>query len=289
MSILSITHPLNGLLMITLPIGLGFFLTRKFRLEWKIWWMGSLTFILSQFAHLPFNSWILNPLLQDRIMPVLPVSQGVLAAALALGLSAGFFEELARYIIYRWWVKDARSWSKGVLLGAGHGGMEAILLGLLVLITYLQVVAYRNVDLSTVFPADQVQLAEQQIQVYWTMPWYASLLGAVERAFTIPFHIAASVLVLQVFIRKQMRWLWLAVGWHMILDAGAVYASNYLSVYLTEGIIGIGAIINIGIILALRKPEPDITEISTQLVPTKPNVIQPVDETPENLSETRYL
>jgi uncharacterized membrane protein YhfC len=51
-----------------------------------------------------------------------------------LGLSAGFFEESARYVVYRWWARDARTWSQGLMLGAGHGGIESILLGFLLAI-----------------------------------------------------------------------------------------------------------------------------------------------------------
>jgi hypothetical protein len=61
MDILFFTYTINGLLMIVLGIGLGIFLTLKFNLGWRLWWIGAMTFILSQIGHIPFNygvSWL---------------------------------------------------------------------------------------------------------------------------------------------------------------------------------------------------------------------------------------
>ncbi len=290
MNILYITHLLNGLLMLALPIGLGIYLTWKFRLGWRLWWIGAATFVLSQVAHIPFNSLVLNPFLQGPTLFSLGSKVEQLVTAIALGLSAGLFEELARYAMYRWWAKDARSWRTGLLAGAGHGGIEAILLGSLVLYSYVQVLILQNVGLESIIPAESIDLAQQQIAQYWAIPWYDSLLGALERAFTIPFHIAASLLVLQVFTRRQLRWLWLAVAWHTVVDGLAVYSMSQWGIYITETIIGTLSVISIIIIFALRQPEPE--PAPTIIEPLPPPVslaqIEPAKETPETLDNTRY-
>jgi uncharacterized membrane protein YhfC len=290
-NILFLTYPLNALLIIAMPVGLAIYLTRKFKLSWKLWWIGGFTFILSQVAHIPFNFLVLNPQLRALGESSLPEPLPLVLTALALGLSAGLFEEFARYGMYRWWAKDARSWGRGLLLGAGHGGMEAILLGVLVLYGFLQLLALRNADLATVVPVDQLALAKAQVEAYWSANWYDSLLGALERAFTIPFQIAASVLVLQVFIRKQMRWLWLAVAWHTIVDAGAVAAVPNIGPYLTEALIGVFALISLFIIFRLRQPEP-IEPPEVDLTPLPPPlsaaVLKPVEESDTTLEHSRY-
>ena len=90
--------------------------------------------------------------------------------------------------MFRWWIKDNRTWRSAILAGAGHGGIEAIILGILVMLAFTNLMAYRNIDLSKLnLTLDQLATARQQIQSYWNAPWYATLLGAVERAFTIPF------------------------------------------------------------------------------------------------------
>lgn len=202
MDLLLITHLLNGLLMVGLPVGLGFYLTRRFRLGWRLWWIGAATFILSQVGHLPFN-WIFTRLFAMGTLPTPPVEWRLLFNATFLGLSAGLFEELARAAVYRWWADDARSWRKGVLLGAGHGGIEAIVLGVLVLTTLVNMLILRGPDAARLVPPEQMALVQQQVGEYWSAPWGLTLLGAVERSFTLIVHIALSVLVLQAFTRRQ--------------------------------------------------------------------------------------
>src|SRR3990170_5701273 len=60
-SILVYTYPLSAVLIFTLAIGVGLFLTRKFHLSWRLYWIGGAIFILSQVFHLPFNFLLLNP------------------------------------------------------------------------------------------------------------------------------------------------------------------------------------------------------------------------------------
>lgn len=288
--ILYLTYPINGLLMIALPIGLGVFLSKKFGLGWRLWWIGGATFVLSQVGHIPFNLG-LTQLFKLGILPSPPTSWKMPFNAVILGLSAGLWEETARYLMYRWWAKDARSWRKGLLTGAGHGGAEAIILGGLVLFTYLEMLALRGVDLSQLVPADQLGLAQNQIAAYWSAPWYATLLGALERAFTIPVQIALAVIVLQAFTRRQIRWLWIAIGWHAAADTITVIGLSLWGPYIVEGIIGCVSLISVWVIFALRSPEPDEPEETETYSSPEPAIVPhltPVEETPENLDRTRY-
>jgi uncharacterized membrane protein YhfC len=168
--------------------------------------------------------------------------------AVFLGLSAGIFEEGARYLVLRWWAKDVRSWRKGVFFGAGHGGAEAIILGAITLYAFLQLTAFKNADRSKLFPANQLALAQRQLQTYWSMTWYASMLGALERLFTIPCQIAMAVMVIQVFVRKNIGWLFVAISYHALLDGMAVVGQKYITPLGLEGVIGIFAILSAAII-----------------------------------------
>lgn len=261
MDTLILTHFLNGLLMVAMPVGLGIFLTKRFGLGWRIWLIGAATFILSQVGHIPFNQG-LTLLFQRGILPAPPPEWRLPFNSLILGLSAGLWEEMARYSAYRWWAKDARTWRKGVLMGAGHGGAEAILLGALVLYAYTQMLALRGQDLTSLLGnrmnAAQIQALQTQVNAYWSAPWTATILGAVERAFTIPVQIALSAIVLQAFVRGQFRWVWLAIGWHALVDAASVIASNRIGIYWTEAVIGLMALISLAILFALRRAEPEV-------------------------------
>ena len=288
-NLLYITYLLNGLLMIFVPVILGIYLGKKFKLPFRIWAIGAATFILSQVGHIPFNAG-LTALFANGILPVPPENWQLIFNAVVLGLSAGLWEEVFRYLAFRFWVKDARSWGRGLFLGAGHGGIEAIILGVLVLVSYISMVLLQNSNLSALIPAEQMELAQQQLSAYWSAPWYATILGAVERIFAICFHLSASVLVLQVFLRKQLRWLWLAIGWHMLLDASAVFAVSTWGVYQTEALLGLLALISLAIIFKLRTPEPqeEAAEPQAEIQSIASIKMPEIEDNLEKLDDTRF-
>ena len=286
---LELAYPLNALLMIAIPISLGFFLKRRFQLAWGLWWIGAATFILSQVGHIPFNAG-LTALFNRGLLPTPPQSWNPVFNAIVLGLSAGLWEELSRYAVFRWWARDARTWRKAVWLGAGHGGIEATLLGILVLVNFFYLMAMRNADLTSLVPANQLALAQNQIAAYWSAPWYLILLGALERLFTQPVQICFSVLVVQSFLRKRSYWVWLAVLWHALVDAAAVYTLQRAGPYVAEAVVGAACLLSLVIIFSLRSPEPE-EEIAPE--PLQPSTVErliannPI-ETPEKLDQTRY-
>ena len=290
MSILRLTYFLNGFLMIAMPIGLAIYLTRKFKQGWRLFWIGAATFVFSQLLHIPFNA-LVSPVFNQFGFIALPVVLQDVSLSLFFGLSAGLFEELSRYAMYRWWAKDARSWGMGLLAGVGHGGSEAIILGLLVLYGYVQMLIVRGMDISTLVTTDKIELAKTQIQAYWSAPWYMTMLGALERLFTIPLHLACAVLVLQAFTRRKFGWVGLAVLLHALADGMVVFVAKIgFSVLAIEGIIGAFAIVSVAIVFALRQPEPLGAVEEPDLVPTPMLEFtpRPPEETGENLEKTRF-
>jgi len=230
--------------MIVLPIVLWIYFTRKFALPWKLVLGGALTFIVSQILHIPLV-FGMNSFLQT-----LPL----LANAIILGLLAGVFEETARYILFKFILRNTRSWKEGILVGLGHGGIEAALLGILAAVGFVTMIGYRSVDLSTVpsIPADQLELARQQVEAYWSAPWYMALMGFVERVFAICLHVSLSVMVLYAIVYGRPLWFWLALLWHAFVDAVAVYVGQEAGILAVEGFVAVFAILSLWIVLSLR-------------------------------------
>jgi len=289
-SILEITFPLSSILTILFAFGLGFYLTRKFKLGWRLYWIGAAVFILSQVFHIPFNIG-LTYLFRIGFIPSPPESWQPIFNAVVLGLSAGIFEEIARYAGYRWWAKEARSWSKGLLYGAGHGGIEAILVGVLVMYTFLQMYTLRGLDLAAVVPADQLEVASAQVSAYWSSAWYDSFLSTLERLLAIPVQIGLSIIVLQVFTRRQAYWLLIAILWHALVDAVAVYAAGAWGVYVAEAFIALFAMISILVIFLLRQTEPEPIPEPAINPPAPDRLFEPlsIEETQDNIEKSRYL
>ena len=162
-------HLSNGVLMIAIPLSLAIILMRRWKLGWRILLAGAATFILSQVGHIPFNA-LMTQLLGKTALVNLSVQGALIFNAIFLGLSAGFFEEFFRYGMFRWWLKDAHTWRKGILAGVGHGGVEAIILGGLALFSMIQLIAARNMDLSTIYSGDTLQIAQNQVKLIGLQP-----------------------------------------------------------------------------------------------------------------------
>jgi len=281
---------LNGMLMIAFGLALGVFVARRWKQPWGLFGIGAVTFVLSQVAHIPFNSTVLNALF-TRVGWASPTSMGaMIGVAASLGLSAGVFEEGARWLMYRFWARKARRWEEAMMIGAGHGGIEAVLVGVLVLYALFQALALQGTDLASVVPADQVETARLQVEAYWAVPWYAALLGALERLFALCLHLSLSVLVLQVFVRRQWAWLPLAIAWHAFVDGAAVAASQVVGPYWTEALIGVFALLSLAIVVVLRgrSARPPADRDGGSSPSSKPAEGQDELPTAERLDDSRF-
>jgi uncharacterized membrane protein YhfC len=281
---------LNALLMIAMPLALGVYLYRKLGSGWRLFGVGAVTFVASQLLHIPFNIWVLNPFIR-RLDESMASPTYLIIAALLLGLSAGVFEEVARYLVYRFRLvsKQDRSWAGALMFGAGHGGIESILIGVLVVNGFIRLFAYKDANLETLIPIGQVETVRAQVILFWSLPWYAAILGAVERAATLCFHMSATVLVLQVFLRKHIMWLFAAIGLHALFDAMAVYASQIWNVYVTEALIVAAGIVSIGIIFLLREKSFELDEKTPAKTDKQPIEIETQKPSKDHLEDSRYV
>lgn len=170
--------------------------------------LGVLAFVVSQILiRLP-----LLELLQANSTTYLmfSVMQPVLFAVL-LGLSAGVVEELARFVMMHFLMKQ-RDWQSGFLFGAGHGGIEAVLfvgVGAIAMMFSPLAIVY-NVDL---------------------------FIGGIERVFAILLHIGLSIIVLQGVVQKKFQYVLLAVVIHGFVDVLVGVLPLYMSP--TNALIGI--------------------------------------------------
>lgn len=289
---LAAAHLLNGLLMIALPLALGVVLARRWRLSWGLFGAGAATFAASQLLHLPFNNLVLTPFVTERGMFVAG-GLAFIAAALLYGLSAGVFEEVARFVVMRRWAPDVRTLPNALMFGAGHGGGEAIILGGFVLYGFFQAVALRGADLAKALPSEQVDIVAAQMALYWSMPWYKALLGAVERAGAICFHLSASAMVLQSVRRGGWGWLAGAVAWHTLFNAATLIVMDRWGVYAAEGTVIVGAGISLLIIYAINSMDAPGKEIEASPQSTSPpnlrvRRVKEEEISDDSLEDSRY-
>ena len=266
------------------PLALGLYARRRLGASWRYFGYGALIFVLFQLiSRVPITLAI-----QSLIAPQLQASRAALVAWVAVSaLTAGIFEELGRYVGYRWLMRrEEKTWAKGVMYGIGHGGIESMLLVAgLTAITVIQVLALSRTDLSTLpLTAEQRALAAQQLAAIAAQPAWAPLAGAWERLWTIPLHVALSVVVLQVFRRGSMRWLWLAILAHALADllgAGVtpiLRLTGMTALLIPEAIITLIGLISLWVIWALRDRPDDASVLagaSAAILPPRADEAEP--------------
>jgi uncharacterized membrane protein YhfC len=260
-----------ALIEIVLPLVLGLLARRRLGAGWKYFGYGALIFLLFQLiTRVP-----LVQLLQTQIAPRLQADRGLLLGWLALlSLTAGLAEEIGRYVGYRWLMRrEEKTWPKAVMYGLGHGGLESMLLVAgLTLIGLINLLVLSQTDLATLpLPAEQRAQVEQQLAAVSAQPVWLALAGAWERVWAIAFHVALSVVVLQVFRRARMWWLWLAVAAHTALNLVATGLPIVLglqgttTILVSEAIITLAGLLSLWVIWALRDP-PEATGVPVMAV-----------------------
>jgi uncharacterized membrane protein YhfC len=241
------------------PILVALYLRRRFGAAWRFFLYGALIFFVFQM--------ITRVPLVQVLTGALGVGawsrEGQILWIAGLSLSAGLFEEVGRLVGYRWLFRpNDRTWENALMYGAGHGGIESILLvGILgVLGSLVTVLTLGNANLDAI-GLTPVQVA--QIQALLAVPGWLPLLGGFERICTMALHIALSVMVLQVFVRRSLRWLWLAIGLHGLANfvivmggqlvgaaAGSTTTGNVFAEILVLGF----ALLSLWIVNRLRPP-----------------------------------
>ena len=161
---------------------------------------------------------------------------------------AGLFEETGRFLAFRTVLKKYQGKNVNALMyGAGHGGIEAIvLLG----ITSVNNIIYsvfinsgQTARLTTGLTGDALAQVESAIEQLKAYPSAMFLLGGVERIFAVVLQISLSILVWTA-VKKNKRFLYpAAILIHLFVDAiTVVLSASGVSTYILEGVVGILAI-----------------------------------------------
>jgi uncharacterized membrane protein YhfC len=82
------------------------------------------------------------------------------------------------------------------------------------------------------------------------------LAGGVERLFALCIQVALSLIVLQVFWRRSLRWLAYAVGLHFVVDFVAVMVARLAGALFAELVVGAFAAAALVVIARLRNVQP---------------------------------
>ena len=192
------TYILIVLLCFAYPILGCVFLHKKQKHIWIPFLVGMLAFFLSQIVlRIPILSWMQNQMNVQFFMMRNPV-----ISILLIALSAGIFEEVARFLALQALRKHHLSIYDALAFGLGHGGIEAMVL--------VAPTLWMQKDIAVV------------------------CLGCMERFLAISAHVAFTLIVWYGVKEKKLLYLPLAILLHMGLDS---YALLGTSIVLLEGYI----------------------------------------------------
>lgn len=156
--------------------------------------------------------------------------------AVVFGLLAGFSEEIARLLGYQYLARGAVTRPQALMIGLGHGAVETIYIGLVGAGLGLSLLGY-----GAQRPDDLGTLAS------------GALAEALGGALPLIMHMALSWLVLQVFLRGQIGWLFVAVVFHAASESMIVLLSPDAT-WAVAGWRALVALLSLGVIGAVRSP-----------------------------------
>jgi uncharacterized membrane protein YhfC len=245
--------------VIVYPLILGGIARKKLAVGWKYFWFGALVFLVFQLlTRVPLigvlGSTVLAPLLRTSI--AFNWTWLVVEA-----VTAGLFEEIGRYVGFRLFMRrEPKTWSKAVMFGLGHEGLESmVVFGGGHILTLLSIVILSAITVNSL-PVAQRQSVIQQVAAINAQPVWLPLLAAWERFWSFPLQVAFSVMVLQVFRRGQLYWLFLAIMLHALIDfltlaLPQVFGRSTTIELLVEGMLCVFGLLGAWIIWRLREPE----------------------------------
>lgn len=218
------------LIAVGVPIALCIIAKVKLKAKLSSFFIGAATFVL--FAL------VLEQILHVIVLKNTTITENIWLYALYGGLAAGVFEETGRYLAMKFVMKKNLDKQNALSYGIGHGGIEAILIVGLTEINNL-IISYmvNSGQVGVLFMGVDESLTEAvtaSISQFWEMPSYQFYLAGVERLIAIVLHIGLSYLVYRAVKDKKIRFYFIAVALHFLVDAVTVMLSQFVSVIVIE-------------------------------------------------------
>ena len=214
---------LSALIAMSLPFILFFAFRRSLDLRLRNVLIGAAVFIVMVA--------VLEGTMHAYLLKLNPVTKAWFDAnaygfAVYAAFAAAFFEETGRYIALRFFAKEVAGSGTPVAYGIGHGGAEAVLIGV-----NIAVVAGLGYMMMT-GQADSLHLdaatSEQIRKGLEGASFGAALLGGIERVSAIVLQIGLSLIVWQAVRTRRIIYYVAALAFHFAFDLPAAMAQRQL-------------------------------------------------------------
>jgi len=171
--------------------------------------------------------------------------------------AAGIFEELGRFILFTWLLKKYLNYKGGLSFGIGWGGIEAVVLMLMIIVPNIIFAFLINAgtlesSLAAQIPADQLVTLKETV-LNQGISFY--MLACVERFFAVFIQIALSLLVLLGVAKKKFLYVIYAILIHAAIDYPlAFYQTGHIkSLWIIECYVAVFGVLAIVFITKTKK------------------------------------
>ena len=241
----------SALISILVPVSLFIYSRKKYNISIKTVGIGILTFIVF--------SQILEKAMHVAVISNNLINTTTIAFAIYGALAAGIFEEVGRFISMKFVLKGKLEWKDGLAFGIGHGGIEAVLIGVvpnaqnLVLANLINGNGFNKLLNTATTPAAKQSLEAVRSSLINTAPSLFAV-GGIERIFAIIIHLAGSILVLYAVKNKKILYLFIAILGHALIDFfPALYQIGKFSMAGTEIIIAMSSIALLSFVIKSKR------------------------------------
>lgn len=197
---------------------------------------------------------------------MLPLVSGSTVAFVLYGaFAAGIFEETGRFLACRFLMKNRMDNANAVFMGIGHGGIEAVLVvGVSMLSTTITAFMVNAVGIeglaamSGISDAETLDMLRAQIDTVVAFSFPTAIAMVVERILAMTIHVCMSVFVMKAVSVKGKLWLYPAA---ILLHAGLdVFAALYqrgviTSLWVVEIILAVFAAVTVFLTTKVAKLE----------------------------------
>jgi uncharacterized membrane protein YhfC len=231
------TSPMILFILIALafPLGLFIFERNKFKINIKPVLIGALI-------------WFVFTQILEKIIHLIVFSKTNLTAypwafAVYGAVMAGLFEEVGRYWAFTKLLKQYRKWKDALAYGTGHGGFEAIFLGIMLPVQTLLLSKMKPAQLKALGEESAVVVKALMVNMQNYGFW---LVGGLERIMAVVLHIALSFIVFYAVKTKKIKFLFLAILYHAVVDFfPALFQAKIIQLWVVETILFFFTILNI--------------------------------------------
>jgi uncharacterized membrane protein YhfC len=213
----------SALVAMLLPIVLFVVLRKRFELRgWNVF-IGAVVFIVTVA--------VLEGSMHAYLLKFNPTTKAWFDAnaygfAIYGALAAALFEETGRYVALRYFAKPVAGSGTPLAYGIGHGGTEAVLIGLN--IGVIAILGYM-IQTGQIASLHLDAATTEQIRKGLTGASYGTaLLGGIERISAIVIQIGLSLLVWQAVLQRRIVFYVLAIACHFAVDFPAAMMQRQL-------------------------------------------------------------